>query len=270
MIGGKSMNKFSGIIQSIRTATTRHGPEILTGVGIAGMITTTIMAVKATPKALMLIEEEKRHKNRELESTTNGDKCKQITQLKPLELVKTTWKCYLPAGITGILSIACVVGGQKESVRRSTAFATAYSISENALKTYQQKVVETIGEKKEILVRDAVAKEEVEKNPVNTREVIITEKGNTLCFDIISQRYFKSDMDTLKRTENELNRQLRSDMFISLNEFYSQIGLSSSSIGDDIGWTVDDGFEISFSSQIAEDGTPCLVISYPIEPKYDR
>ncbi|MFR8351429.1 MAG: DUF6353 family protein [Blautia obeum] len=44
-------------------------------------------------------------------------------------------------------------------------------------------------------MKDAVAKDKVEKNPVVTREVIITEKGNTLCYDAISGRYFKSDIE---------------------------------------------------------------------------
>ncbi len=47
-------------LQSItRKAMKKHSPEILTGIGIAGMITTTVMAVKATPKALILLEEKK-------------------------------------------------------------------------------------------------------------------------------------------------------------------------------------------------------------------
>lgn len=261
------MNKFSGIIQSIRTATAKHSPEILTGLGIAGMITTTVMAVRATPKALTLIEDEKRQQSKK--NGYDGDKIK-ISHLKPVEIVKTTWKCYLPAGITGVLSIACIISGQKESVRRSTAFATAYSISENALKTYQQKVIETIGEKKEILVRDAVAREQVENSQINKREIIITEKGNTLCLDSISNQPFRSDKGTIEKIENEINRRLRSEMFISLNDFYSELGIKHSTIGYDIGWNVDEGFEISFSSQITDDGTPCLVLNYPVVPKYER
>ena len=42
---------------SLKTAIKKHSPEILTGIGIAGMITTTVMAVRATPKALILIGE---------------------------------------------------------------------------------------------------------------------------------------------------------------------------------------------------------------------
>ena len=47
----------ASIAKSVRTAMKKHSPEILTGIGIAGMITTTVMAVKATPKALILLEE---------------------------------------------------------------------------------------------------------------------------------------------------------------------------------------------------------------------
>ncbi len=38
------------ICRNVKTATVKHSPEILTGVGIAGMITTTVMAVRSTLK----------------------------------------------------------------------------------------------------------------------------------------------------------------------------------------------------------------------------
>jgi len=224
----------------------------MTGIGIAGMITTTIIAVRATPKALRLINEEQ---------------TSEILTKK--EIFLTTWKCYIPAGVTGVLSIACIIGGQKESLRRGAALATAYSISENALKLYKEKVVETIGEKKEQLIRDAVAKDEIQQNPVINREIIITEKGNTLCYDSISARYFKSDIDELKKIENIINHRLISDMFISLNEFYDEIGLKHSSIGNDIGWNVDKQLQLSFSAQLSEDNNPCIVLNYDVAPSYD-
>lgn len=49
----------ASIAKGVRTAMKKHSPEILTGIGIAGMITTTVMAVKATPKALIMLEEKK-------------------------------------------------------------------------------------------------------------------------------------------------------------------------------------------------------------------
>lgn len=246
----------SNIAKNVRTAMKKHSPEILTGVGIAGMISTSVLAVRATPKALILINEKK---------DEDG-----VDKLTPVETVKVAWPCYIPAAITGALSAACLIGASSVNVRRNAALATAYSLSESALKEYQGKVIETIGEKKEQSVRDAIAKDKIDRDPVSCREVIITEKGNTLCYDTISGRYFKSDIDKLKKAENELNRQMRDDMHISLNEFYYEIGLNPTSIGDDLGWSVDHGYiELKFSSQLADDGNPCLVIDYEVAPRYE-
>lgn len=248
--------KLSSISKGIRGAITKHSPEILTGIGIAGMITTTIMAVRATPKALILIEEKKEEID--------------VDKLTPIDLIKTTWTCYIPAAITGGLSIICLIGASSVNARRNTALATAYTLSESALKEYQEKVIETIGEKKEQTVRDAIAKDRIDKNPVSSREVIITEKGNTLCYDAISGRYFKSDIDKIKKVENELNRRMRDEMYISLNDFYYEIGLNPIGIGDDLGWNIDHGYiELNFSSQLTDDGNPCLVIDYQVAPRYE-
>ena len=241
---------------SLKTAIKKHSPEILTGIGIAGMITTTVMAVRATPKALILIEERKEEIGAE--------------KLEAMDMVKTTWACYIPAAITGTLSVACLIGASSVNARRNAALATAYTLSESALKDYQGKVIEMFGEKKNEAVKDAVAKDKVEKNPVVTREVIITEKGNTLCYDAISGRYFKSDIEKIKKAECELNRQMLDDMYVSLNDFYYEIGLDSVKLGNELGWNVDSGYiDLSFSSQLASDGTPCLVIDYSVAPRYD-
>ena len=241
---------------SLKTAIKKHSPEILTGIGIAGMITTTVMAVRATPKALILIEERKEEIGAE--------------KLEAMDMVKTTWACYIPAAITGTLSVACLIGASSVNARRNAALATAYTLSESALKDYQGKVIEMFGEKKNEAVKDAVAKDKVEKNPVVTREVIITEKGNTLCYDAISGRYFKSDIEKIKKAECELNRQMLDDMYVSLNDFYYEIGLDSVKLGDELGWNADSGYiDLSFSSQLASDGTPCLVIDYSVAPRYD-
>ena len=226
------------ICRSVKTATVKHSPEILTGVGIAGMVTTTVMAVRATPKAIQLLDEEKRRQH--------------ANKLEPMDIVKTAWKCYIPAAVTGTVSSSV-------NARRNAALTAAYTISESTLRDYQKKVVETIGEKKEQTVRDAVAKEHLEKNPVENKEVIVTAKGDTLCFDAVSGRYFKSDIDKLKKAENELNRQMRDEMYISLNDFYYEVGLEPIKLGDDLGWNIDN----------ATDGTPCLVIDYGYGPRYD-
>lgn len=255
---GHSNWKFSlsKVAKNVKAAATKHSPEILTGIGIAGMVTTIVMAVKATPKALILIEEKKNEEG--------------LDSLTPIETVKASWQCYIPSAIVGTVSIFCLIGASSANLRRNTALATAYTLSESALKGYQGKVVETIGDKKEQFVRDSIAKDKLDENPVTTREVIITEKGNTLCYDTISGRYFKSDIDKLKKAMNELNRNMLDEMFISLNDFYYEIGLSNTKLGDDLGWNVSEGLiDLKFSSQLTDDGTPCVVMDYSIAPKYD-
>ena len=251
------MNKpnIKGVVKVIRIGLDKHAPEILTGIGIAGMITTTILAVKATPKALELIEEEKEQTGSEA--------------LKPIETVKAAWKPYIPAVVTCGASIACLIGASSVNMKRNAALATAYEISKTALAEYREKVVETIGEKKEQAIRDKIAEEHIEKNPVSKGDVIITDKGNTLCYDHHSGRYFKSDIDRIKKAVNEVNRLMLRDNYVSLNDFYDELGLEHTKIGDELGWNISDGLlELYFSSQIADDGTPCIVINYEEAPKY--
>lgn len=247
----------ANLMSNTRQFVSKRSPEILTGIGIAGMITTTVLAVRATPKALQLIEEKK-----------NDD---WVDELSPLEVVKTAWKPYVPAAVTGVASVACLIGASSVNAKRNAALATAYKLSETALSEYREKVIETIGEKKEKTVRDKVAEERVKKNPVSKSEVIVTNNGTTLCFDPISARYFKSSIDKIKRAENELNKQMLHDIsgYVSLNDFYDELGLDHTSVGDDLGWNVDRLIDISFSSQLNDNGEPSVVLDYLVAPKYD-
>lgn len=259
----------------------KNSPTILTGIGVAGLITTAIMAVQATPKALSLIDEEvfRRYEDSlEGKEQTFGDylNCpegysisERIQSLPKKDLIMITWKCYIPAMIMGGLTISCIIGANSINLRRNAALASIYSITETALKEYQGKVVEMFGENKAAKVQDAVYKDKVEKAPLINKEVIITGKGDTLCYDVLSGRYFKSDIETIRKIENKLNRDLLSEMFLSLNDVYYEFGLSGIRTGDELGWDIQNGLiEFNFSSQLAE-GIPCLVIDYNIEPKYD-
>ena len=232
----------------------KRSPEILTGIGIAGMITTAVLAAKYTPKALELIEEKKQEKGEELTK---------------LETVEAAWKAYIPPMVTGTMSTICLIGASSVNLRRNAALATAYTISETALREYRDKVTETIGEKKEHSIRDAIAKDRMDKHPIESSEVIMTNKGNTMCFDVFSQRYFLSDIEKLRRSENELNRQMLSDGSITLNDLYDEIGLDQLPIGDRIGWNANKGLlNFRYGSHLAKDGTPCVLLDFD-EPGYD-
>ena len=187
-----------------------------------------------------------------------------------MDVVKTCWKCYIPTVVTGAASVACLIGSHSVSARRMAALTAVYQTAETALTEYKEKVTETIGEKKEQLVREKIDKDHLDDNPVSENEVIVTENGNTLCYDSFAGRYFRSDIDKIKKAINELNRRMTYDIYVSLNEFYDELDLSHTVVGDDIGWNLDGGLiEVDFSSQLAEGDEPCLVMSFHTRPKYD-
>lgn len=253
----------------------KRSPEILTGIGIAGMISTVVLAVKATPKAMELIAEAEEDGRLELEQAGKYDGehiDALVTEVrKPLNVIKVAWKPYIPAAITGVASIACLIGANSVHVRRNAALATAYQLSTTALEDYREKVVETIGEKKESQVRDKVAKKKIEENPVNNSTIIMTGKGSTLVYDTHSDRYFRSDIDKIRNAVLDLNERMvnGNEMYISLNEFYDEIGLKHTETGDSIGWRIDKGkIDIRYSAQLTEDNEPCIVLDHLMPPEY--
>ena len=233
-------------------------PDILAGLAVTGVFTSVCTAITATPKALKLIEKEKEELG--------------VSELTVKETVKVTWKCYIPTALSAAATVTCVILGNRESNKRNAALAAAYTLSESALKTYQEKVIETIGEKKEEAVRDAIAKDVVnnEKFRGVNQEIESSGKGDTLCIDSVTGRIFTHDIEKIRKAEAKLNKYLYSSMFVSLNDWFFELGLPGCEIGDQIGWNADSGpIDIQFSSQLLDDDRPCLVISYHVGPRFD-
>ena len=91
--------------------------------------------------------------------------------------------------------------------------------------------------------------------------------------DSISGRYFRSDLDTIRKVVNSLNREMTHQNYISLNKFYSELGLPGIKDGDYIGWNIDRGLiELDFDACITDTDEPCIVIDYNITPDkgFDR
>ena len=246
------------LCNDIKGAASKHSPEILIGVGIAGMFSSVVMAVKATPKVYSTIEKEKEIRRLECEP-----------ELTKLDIVKMSWKPYLPATIMFGCSTACIIGANSVNAKRNAVLTAACHVSERALAEYRDKVVEVIGEEKEKEIRDKVSKSRMEKDPVTNNTVILA-KGETLCYDTISGRYFNSDVDRIKKAENELNHILITGDYCSLNEFYDMLDIPATEMGSAVGWNVKDGLvEIYFSAQIADNGQPCVVMNFDIQPTYN-
>ena len=240
---------------STRAAIVKHSPEILMGLGIAGWAVGTVLAVKATPKAVKCIEDATDEK---------GD------DLSPMEVVKTTWKLYIPAAVTCVAATGCLIGSCSTSVRRHAALATAYKLSETALDEYREQVIETYGEKKEKAIQDKVNEKQLEKIPADQYNIINTGKGNTLFLDPLSQRYFRSDLEFIRRAENNLNKEILHSLYgtVNVNEFYDEIGLERTDVGDMMGWNTDRIMDLNITPGMTPWGEPCIVVGHYNRPDY--
>lgn len=255
------MNKpdLSKLFNGAKVFVGENAPAILIGLSILSAGTAVVLAVKDTPKALKRIEDKKQELG--------------VDKLTPLETVKTTWPCYVPTALAFTFATGCAIGSQSIHAKRHAALATAYKISETAIVEYRDKVVETIGERKEQTVRDKVAQEQINKTPIVPEDVTYTGKGASLFLDPLSKRYFVSDKQILHAAENKLNKKMMQSICgtTSVNEFYAEIGLEpvDESIGYALGWNADHQIDLDIRPGESSDERPCFVLGHFNPPKYD-
>ena len=242
--------------KAVQSSLVKHSPGILTGIGVAGMATTTVLAVKATPKAVRLIEEAKRKDRKD--------------KLTPVENVKVAWKPYVPAAVTGVISIGCIIGASSVNARRNAALATAYQLSTTALNEYKDKVVETIGEDKAQEIREKIVEDKKEKISQNRPTYNYSSDEKVLILEPISNQYFMSTQEEVKAAKNEINGRLIDgcEYCISLNEFLDELELDHSVIGDDIGWTANRRVDLTFDDWHSNSNKPCFKIAYLQPPEH--
>lgn len=234
-----------------------NSPAILSGIAVAGVITTAILAIKVTPKADRILDA--------------FAECEEFKTHQPTKIqeAKQVWKLYIPAAITGAATIACIIGANQIGARRNAALLGAYTIADTAFREYKDEVVRQIGASKERKVNEEVQQRRIDENPVKDSQVIITGGGDQMCYDSLTGRYFRGDIEGLRRAENEVNRRVLSDMYASHNEWYELVGLAPAVVGDELGWNIDNLLELVFTSHLASNGQPCLAVGYARLPRKD-
>lgn len=250
-------NNVLRFIKTVQKGLIKHGPEILTGAGIVGSVATTILAVKATPAAMKCIENAEEEK---------GDK------LTKVETVKAAWKPYIPAIVTGTMSIGCLVGASNANARRNAALMSAYQISTAALSEYKDTVVETIGEEKAKEVRDKIVEKKADKSKADKPTTVIIGMDDDVIFkEPFTNIEFRSTKNKLDSIQNDLNGRMIDgmEMYMSLNELLDEFGLDHHPIGDDIGWTVHDRIDYTYELGETKSGKPCFEIAYLQPPFHD-
>lgn len=240
-------------IQKVNQLVNRNSPLILTAAGVTGAITTAYLAAKASFKAAEVIREE------EEKPSAKEDVRDDIEIFKDRALL--VWPLYIPPVVSGSLTIAAIILSNRISSRRAAAAVSAYAITERAFNEYREKVVEEIGKHKEQVIRDEIVTKEIEGS-VPSQDVLIIGSGSVLCCELYTKRYFMSDMETLKKAQNDVNANIIQDVYVTLDSFYDLIGLPYTSHSSELGWDSDRLLELQLSTVLSEDGRPCLAFGY--------
>lgn len=243
---------FNTMLQNGWRNVSPHVPAILTGLTCVGVVSTSVMAAKNTCTAWDILKE------------YDGDHPDATTRDRFLKVAPI----YVPTMLMGAATIACAIGAHTTNRAQTAAMASAYAIAQEAATRYRDKVIESVGEKKVKEIDDKVSEEVLKAHPKSDQPVIFG-TGKVLCFDTLSSRYFLSDMETLRKIQNDLNKMILDDTWVSLNELYYRLGMDAMNLGEHLGWSVDHLLEMKFSSRLDDRGNPCLVIDYEGQPIAD-
>lgn len=196
-----------------------NGASILTGLGVAGVFSTAVMAAKATPKALDILEQKEQYKQQEYGQP-----------LTRFEKALVMIPAYIPTILMGTATTACIIGANHINQVKQASLMAAYTYLDSEYKAYQQKTKEIFSEEGEKKVREELEKE----------RFIHKEYGDPgekkLFYDEFSNRYFEMSIHELLLAVYEANRMYNYLGEISLNNFYEFLDLKPIELGKTLGW----------------------------------
>lgn len=232
----------------------KHSSTILTTIGAIGVVGTSVLAVKATPKALDILQEATEEK---------GDK------LTKTEVILNVGPVYIPAFLMGAATIGCIFGANVLNKKQQAALTSAYVLLDNSYKEYRKTVGDIFGEEADTQVMTAIAK--------NKYDGHIPREDYKLYYDEWSDRYFEVPEEKMQNAEYLLNRNLALQGYASLNEFYFFLGQPPTEVGEILGWSESFLHEmhgytwIDFEHTVVPfaDGLECRMIGMDYRPSPD-
>lgn len=236
-------------------------PILLSVVSVVGVFSTTALAVKATPKAMKILKEKEE-------------------KLSVKEVVKATWKCYIPTAISAAVTVGCIAGAGILSERRITAITAAYGVLENTYKNYISKVKEMLGEETHREILKSIAAERATQENITAEACCCNtslgfegaDEEEYLFYDQFGDRYFTSTISSVLQAEYHLNRNFCLGGHVTLNDFYEFLGIEKTKTGDTFAWSSYDCdyYWIDFDhtkAKVSDDGLECYIISMVYPPE---
>lgn len=225
----------------------KETPSILATLGVVGFLTSVWMTAKAAPKAKDILEE--------------------LPEDAPmLDKVKAVAPIYAPTVGTILLSIAFVMSSNRMHRYRYASVLALYSIGERSLEKWQTAVLKEVGPKKyekaELLTMDP----NEDPNPPPT--AILLDDDKVLMYDVFSGRYFKvQTVEVVRSIVNRLNEQILAGDWISVNDYYFELGLEPLEYGGEWGWTSYRSIIEIRTDAFLKDDRPVVSVSFINKPK---
>ena len=271
----KKQNKIVGLIEKGVKFADEHQREIMLGGAIAGTVVTAVLSWKAGIKADKVLADQKRTMEFIEETAQSQDLTEEELKAKrkeiTLETVKKMAPIVTPPALAAAGTIISVVAGYKVASTQIATLSALYSMSEKALADQLEKTKEIVGPKKAQDIADAITDKKVKETKIDKNTIINTGKGTTLCLDDMSGRYFYSSAEEIKKACNHINKRMMDEYYISLNELYDELGLPEITLGEDVGFNIDDGLidiDHILGATLHNNETPVLVLNYDISAKY--
>ena len=246
-----------GIAYSILKFARKNSTKLLTGMALFGLGTSVSLAIKDTPKAQLAVDRLK-------------DELPEGQKPTKTDILKAALPAYGRTIVSTLVTAGCIIGGEFINEKQKAQLIALCTASEIALGKLENKTRDIFGAEGVEDIQAAIAKDDIAANPVSKSNVIITGHGDSLIYDSWSGRYFVSDIEYVRRAVNGLNAEVIQEMWASVNDFYDFLNIPDIEAGSECGWNVDHRLDVVFSTQMADDGRPCLVIEYVQRPIHYR
>lgn len=240
-----------GLANLIRSNTKQNAPALWTAGACVSIVATAYFAITNTLKAVEKLNEWEENNG------VSDDPRERLLDRSRLLL-----PCYAPTLVSGAVGIGCAIAAHKTNRGRTIAALAQGAIAQTALDDYRNKAREWLGEKKDQEIMGKIAEDKIKENPPPGKDVVIAGSGHVLCCELYTGRYFNSDVETLKKAENRLNKKILSQDFQTLADFQYMIGLTPTSNSNNIGWTSSRLMELEISAILTNDDRPCLAFDY--------
>lgn len=256
-------NKVINVYNKVNGKVQKYSPEILAGVGVVGVVASTVMACKATMKLDEILNDsrETREKivdvkdNPEYTEVYSPEDAKKDLTINYTQTAMKIAKLYAPAVMLGSASLGCLLASNGILRKRNAALSAAYVTVDKSFKEYRNRVAERFGNEVEKEIRYNIKAEEIEKVVFDEEgnETVVKETLKTMDPNLYSDyaKFFDEaspcwqndpeyNLMFLKSQQQYANDLLRAKGRLFLNDVYDMLGIDKTKAGQVVGWVYDE------------------------------